>query len=54
MRTLRLYLGELDASEYIDVEVTEEQARLLIMYQVVGIDDGGILFTELLLDYRDE
>lgn len=51
MREIRLYLGELD-SEFITIQVNEEQFELLKAAQKINIDDGGYWFTELILNYR--
>lgn len=46
MPKLRIYLGELD------VEITKEQKEALLSSNKAAFDDGGILFTELILTYN--
>ncbi len=50
-RELRVYLGELD-SEFITLAITEEQYKKLIETGKVNFDDGGILFTEIIMTYQ--
>lgn len=49
--TLRLYLGELD-SEFITVPLSKEQRQKLIAMGKANFDDGGVLFTEIIMTYQ--
>lgn len=51
MRTIRLYMGELD-SDYVEAEVTELALKRLQATGSVAVDDGGHWFIELPLTYR--
>lgn len=51
MRTLRMYLGELD-DDFVEVVVTDEVFAALRFAGRVAVDDGGVWFVELVLDYR--
>lgn len=53
MLELRLYLGELDG-DYVVVQISRDQWEKLMLAGKASIDDGGIRFVELILDYPKE
>lgn len=51
MRTIRLYLGDLD-SDFVEAKITESEFEKMKEEKRINVDDGGIWFVELILTYH--
>lgn len=49
-RMIRLYFDEL-GSEFVEAVVSERAFEALKKAEKINVDDGGVWFAELLLDY---